>query len=96
MVHLENIETTAARSEAPRPLNARSPNPQDWPKWKREVQIWMIAIHSMVATFMAAGIIPAYEVMALDYGVSTHSATYLTSYQVKYPPIPRQLLYPSS
>jgi hypothetical protein len=42
----------------------------------------MVAVHSMVATFMAAGIIPAYETFAEDYGTSIHTATYLTSVQV--------------
>ncbi|PKY03407.1 putative MFS transporter [Aspergillus campestris IBT 28561] len=45
-------------------------NPRNWPKWKKNTQILMVAFHSMVATFMAAGIIPAYEAMAEDYGVT--------------------------
>ncbi|KAE8420780.1 MFS general substrate transporter [Aspergillus pseudocaelatus] len=57
-------------------------NPQSWPKWKREAQIWIISIHSMISTFMAAGIIPAYESMAEEYGVTVHKTSYLSSSQI--------------
>ncbi|KAF4764869.1 hypothetical protein HAV15_003043 [Penicillium sp. str.  len=63
-------------------IEGDSDDPQSWPKWKRELQIWMIAVHSMVSTFMAAGIIPAYERMAKDYGVSVHQTSYLSSAQI--------------
>lgn len=36
----------------------------------------------MMATFMAAGIIPAYELFAQDFGISIHEASYLTSIQI--------------
>lgn len=65
-------------------IEGDSDDPQSWPKWKRELQIWMIAVHSMVSTFMAAGIILAYERMAKDYGVSVHQTSYLSSAQVHY------------
>ena len=42
----------------------------------------MVAFHSMAATFMAAGIIPAYDAMAEDYGVTVPEASYFTSVQV--------------
>ncbi|XHG07536.1 hypothetical protein AWENTII_010675 [Aspergillus wentii] len=42
----------------------------------------MVAFHSMVSTFMAAGIIPAFEVFAEEYGVTVPEASYLTSIQI--------------
>lgn len=44
----------------------------------------MVATHSMVSVFMAAGIIPGYEEMAAEYKVSVPQASYLTSVQVCY------------
>ncbi|PYI23136.1 MFS general substrate transporter [Aspergillus japonicus CBS 114.51] len=61
---------------------ASSTNPQKWPEWKKNAQILMVAFHSMVATFMAAGIIPAYDTMAEVYGVTVPQASYLTSMQI--------------
>lgn len=56
--------------------------PSNWPKWKKNAQIIMVAFHSMVSTFMAAGIVPAYDTMAETYGVTVTQASYLTSIQV--------------
>lgn len=58
--------------------------PINWPAWKRNAQILMVATHSMVSVFMAAGIIPGYEEMAAEYKVSVPQASYLTSVQVCY------------
>lgn len=88
-VHLETIvghdETGLGVSQQyghSRPSRDNNNNAQRWPKWKRECQIWMIAVHSMISTFMAAGIIPEYEKMAEQYRVTVHEASYLTSSQV--------------
>lgn len=47
----------------------------------------MVAFHSMGASFMAAGIIPAYDLMAEEYEVPVESLTYLTATQVYMSPI---------
>ncbi|KAJ6116225.1 hypothetical protein N7512_005950 [Penicillium capsulatum] len=57
-------------------------DPHNWPQWKKNAQILMVAFHSMVGTFMAAGIIPAYEVLAEEYHVTVPDASYLTSFQI--------------
>jgi len=57
--------------------------PRNWAKWKKNVQIWMVAFHCMGASFMAAGIIPAYEAMSEVYGVTIEANTYLTGAQVR-------------
>lgn len=66
-------------------MSGDSGDPRNWPVWKKNVQILMVAFHSMVATFMAAGIIPAFEAMAEEYGVTVPEASYLTSIQVRVP-----------
>lgn len=71
-LHLEHIESRPADPEAP----------CNWPRWKKNAQIAMVAFHSMMSTFMAAGIVPAYEVMAEEYHITVTEATYLTSIQV--------------
>lgn len=37
----------------------------------------------MMGTFMAAGIIPAYDAFAEQYNVTVPTASYLTSFQVR-------------
>jgi hypothetical protein len=64
-----------------------SQDPQNWPGWKKDAQILMVAFHSMMGTFMAAGIIPAYDAFAEEYGVTVQAASYLTSFQVSSTPI---------
>lgn len=66
-------------------MSSHPDNPRNWPIWKKNVQILMVAFHSMVATFMAAGIIPAFDSMAEEYGVTVPEASYLTSIQVRVP-----------
>lgn len=73
--HLEDVSIATSDTQAPEaPIN--------WPAWKRNAQILMVAIHSMVCVFMAAGIIPGYESMAEEYKITVPQASYLTSVQV--------------
>jgi hypothetical protein len=84
-VHLENVGSTSIDHQA---LDERiwendSPqNPRNWSNSKKNAQILMVAFHSMMGTFMAAGIIPAYDTFAEKYGVTVPDASYLTSFQV--------------
>ncbi|KAJ5994704.1 hypothetical protein N7481_001681 [Penicillium waksmanii] len=63
-------------------LSQSSQDPRNWPRWKKDAQILMVAFHSMMGTFMAAGIIPAYDAFAEEYGVTVQAASYLTSFQI--------------
>lgn len=85
-VHLENISSSASPNQHPESMESwetEDPTlPRNWPLWKKNAQILMVAFHSMVCTFMAAGIVPAYEAMAEDYGKTVHECSYLTSVQV--------------
>ncbi|RHZ54239.1 uncharacterized protein CDV56_105690 [Aspergillus thermomutatus] len=78
-VRIGNVLPSPQREAATSP---NSDDPHNWPKWKKNAQILMVAFHSMVATFMGAGIIPAYDAMAEEYAVTVQDASYLTSFQI--------------
>jgi len=65
------------------PLPSDSPNdPLNWPGWKKNTQLLMVAFHAMMNTFMAAGIIPGFYNFSVKYGTTIEEASYLTSVQV--------------
>jgi len=65
------------------PLPSSSPrDPLNWPIWKKDVHVLMVAFHAMMTTFTAASIIPGFHSFALKYGTSIEQASYLTSAQV--------------
>ncbi|KAF2270158.1 MFS general substrate transporter [Lojkania enalia] len=57
-------------------------DPYNWPSWKKNSNLVLVAFHACMATFIAAGIIPAYEAIAEELGVSLQRASYLTSLQI--------------
>ncbi|KAJ5725005.1 uncharacterized protein N7483_006362 [Penicillium malachiteum] len=91
-LHLETVNTTPAeqslkievhddnRDSVASPDDPR--DPRNWSLRKKNAQILMVAFHSMISTFMAAGIIPAYETLAKQYNVTVPEASYLTSFQI--------------
>lgn len=79
---LDEVERTVPKSDASKSPDTSPSNPRNWPLWKKNAQIIMIAFHSMMSTFMAAGIIPAFDQLAESYNVSVPTASYLTSFQV--------------
>jgi hypothetical protein len=84
-VHLENIRSTSPDHQFLDESiweNDSPQNPRNWSNSKKNAQILMVAFHSMMGTFMAAGIIPAYDTFAEKYGVTVPDASYLTSFQV--------------
>ncbi|OBT38975.1 hypothetical protein VE00_10815 [Pseudogymnoascus sp. WSF 3629] len=65
------------------PLPAIDPaDPLNWPSWKKNTNLFLIAFHALMTTFIAAGIIPAFEQLSEDLGVSLAEASYLTSIQI--------------
>jgi hypothetical protein len=65
------------------PLPSSSPrDPLNWPTWKKDVHVLMVAFHAMMTTFTAASIIPGFHSFASKYGTSIEQASYLTSAQV--------------
>jgi hypothetical protein len=57
-------------------------DPLNWPAWKKDTQLLMVAFHAMMNTFMAAGIIPGFHDFSVKYGTTIEQASYLTSVQV--------------
>src|SRR5699024_398868 len=83
--HLENVVSMPPGQHAPKDGSWATDSPRDprnWPPWKKNAQILMAAFHSMMGTFMAAGVIPAYDAFAEQYNVTVPTASYLTSFQV--------------
>ncbi|KAJ5628763.1 hypothetical protein N7490_010991 [Penicillium lividum] len=84
-IHLENAAPTPlshdTQVDETRALDLPH-DPQNWPQWKKNAQILMVAFHSMMCTFMAAGIIPAYDSFAKMYNITVVDASYLTSFQI--------------
>ncbi|KAL4763518.1 putative MFS transporter [Aspergillus foveolatus] len=65
------------------PIPSMDPaDPYNWPSWKKIANLILVAIHACMGTFAAAGIIPAYETIAEEFGVTLHQVTYLTSLQI--------------
>lgn len=81
-IHTENVVPSPQNSEGATEMDDPA-NPRNWPSWKKNAQILMVAFHSMSATFIAAGIIPAYDALAEEYGITVPQASYLTSVQVR-------------
>ncbi|QKX64687.1 uncharacterized protein TRUGW13939_11863 [Talaromyces rugulosus] len=82
---LENVFPTSLSYDWPgnRGRGADSPrDPRNWPRLKKNAQILVAAFHSMMGTFIAVGIIPAFDVFAEQYNVTVPAASYLTSIQV--------------
>ncbi|KAF2002387.1 MFS general substrate transporter [Amniculicola lignicola CBS 123094] len=57
-------------------------DPYNWPNWKRTANLLLVAFYACMGTFTAAGIIPAYEVIASDLGITVPQTSYLTSLQI--------------
>jgi MFS family permease len=57
-------------------------DPYNWPSWKKNTNLFLIAFHAMMTTFFASGIIPAYEAISVDLGSSLQKTSYLTSMQI--------------
>lgn len=57
-------------------------DPLNWPRWKKNATVFLVAFHCMSSTLMAAGIVPAYESMAEQYNKPLPAVSYLTSTQI--------------
>ncbi|CAO2651573.1 Nn.00g041430.m01.CDS01 [Neocucurbitaria sp. VM-36] len=57
-------------------------DPYNWATWKKVLNLIFVAFHACMCAFAASAIIPAYESIAEDLGVSLQRASYLTSLQI--------------
>lgn len=65
----------------PMPTNSEN-DPLNWSELKKNYHLLLVGTQAMTTTFMAAGIVPAYETMAEEYGKAVHDCSYLTSVQI--------------
>ncbi|KAA8898285.1 hypothetical protein TRICI_006603 [Trichomonascus ciferrii] len=65
----------------PMPTNSEK-DPLNWPELKKNYHLTLVGTQAMMTTFMAAGLVPAYETMAEEYGHPVHDISYLTSVQI--------------
>lgn len=49
---------------------------------QKNVNLILVAFNAMMTTFIAAGVIPAFELFSIDLGISLTQASYLTSIQI--------------
>ncbi|KAH0361729.1 MFS general substrate transporter, partial [Aureobasidium melanogenum] len=59
-----------------------SADPLNFPYWKKITNLCLVAFHAMMSTFIAAALIPAFESIAKDLGITIQHASYLTSLQI--------------
>ncbi|KAI9815933.1 MAG: hypothetical protein M1827_001925 [Pycnora praestabilis] len=65
------------------PMPSADPaDPYNWPAWKKNTNLVLVAFHAMMTTFIAAGVIPAFQDLAMDLGVGLQRASYFTSIQI--------------
>ncbi|KAJ1713953.1 hypothetical protein G4B11_010183 [Aspergillus flavus] len=65
------------------PIPSMDPaDPYNWPLWKKVTNLGLVAFHACMGTFTAAAIIPAYEAISEDLGVTLQRVSYLTSLQI--------------
>lgn len=57
-------------------------DPYNWTTSKKIINLILVAFHALMSTFGAAAIIPAFQIIAKDFGVSLQRTTYLTSLQI--------------
>ncbi|RHZ61509.1 putative MFS transporter [Aspergillus thermomutatus] len=77
--HLIQRHGTLDLDPIPSPSNA---DPYNWPLWKKVLNLVLVAFHACMATLTAASITPAYEDIAIEFGKSVQSVSYLTSLQI--------------
>ena len=58
-------------------------DPLNWPEWRKNVYLGLVAFHGFQAGFMAAGLVPATALMAVAYGRSASDISYLVSSMVR-------------
>ncbi|KAK6463803.1 major facilitator superfamily multidrug-resistance protein [Scheffersomyces coipomensis] len=65
------------------PLPSSDPkDPLNWPIWKKNAEILIVAFHTFTTAFMASGLIPAFQTVAVKLDVPLANASYLTSVQI--------------
>ncbi|KAF8509789.1 MFS multidrug transporter [Gautieria morchelliformis] len=62
------------------PIPSRSPaDPLNWPIWRKNILLGIVAVHTMQGTVSAAITIPAFMDLSKEFGVSLNTAAFTTS-----------------
>ena len=65
------------------PLPSIDPaDPLNWPEWRKNVYLGLVAFHGFQAGFLAAGQVSATGLLAVEYGRSVSDISYLVSSMV--------------
>ncbi|KAL4245865.1 hypothetical protein ABKN59_008794 [Abortiporus biennis] len=65
------------------PMPSDSPlDPLNWPSWRKNILLCIVAIHAMQGPFAAALVIPAFMDFAQEFNISLNQASYLVSVQI--------------
>ncbi|KAL2218354.1 major facilitator superfamily domain-containing protein [Thermoascus aurantiacus ATCC 26904] len=65
------------------PIPSADPaDPLNWPSWKKHANLFLVAFHAMMTTFIASGVIPAYVEFSKLFNISLQKASYFTSAQI--------------
>ncbi|KAG0645532.1 MFS general substrate transporter [Hyphodiscus hymeniophilus] len=58
------------------PLPSMDPaDPLNWPSWKKNVNLFLVAFNAMITTLTAACVIPAFEQFSIELGISLTQAS---------------------
>ncbi|CAK7904831.1 hypothetical protein CAAN3_07S05358 [[Candida] anglica] len=57
-------------------------DPLNWPLLLKSAQLAMVAFHAFTCTFMAAGLIPSFALLAAEFDITITQCSYLTSAQI--------------
>ncbi|KAJ5620147.1 major facilitator superfamily domain-containing protein [Penicillium lagena] len=68
------------------PLPSNDPlDPLNWPAWKKNINLALVAFHGLVSTGGAVAVVPAFETWTIQFQVSMDIASYLGSAQASIP-----------
>ncbi|EIW85848.1 MFS general substrate transporter [Coniophora puteana RWD-64-598 SS2] len=79
------------------PMPSDSPvDPLNWPAWRKNVLLAIVAFHTMIGPLGAAILIPAFDELVVDLGITLAQAPYLVSIQILFMAIAPILISPLS
>ncbi|EIW85852.1 MFS general substrate transporter [Coniophora puteana RWD-64-598 SS2] len=79
------------------PMPGDSPvDPLNWPAWQKNVLLAIVAFHAMIGPLGAAIVIPAFEEIVVDLGITLEQVPYLVSIQILFMGVAPILISPLS
>lgn len=81
-LHTQYLVERHGRSDLDPLPSTNDADPLNWLPAVKTCQLAMVAFHAFLTTFMAAGVIPAFAIIAEEFGVLITACTYLTLAQI--------------